>query len=67
MYNIIDYADHDAGIKEYVVDTIAEMTKLSGGMGSIAFCFEDMTFYIKDSVGNWRKMMRSIVATALRV
>jgi hypothetical protein len=57
MYNIIDYADHNAGIKEYVVDTIAEMAELSGGMGSIAFCFEDMKFYIKDSAGNWRKMI----------
>jgi hypothetical protein len=57
MYNIIDHADHNAGIKEYVVDTIAEMAELSGGMGSIAFCFEDMKFYIKDSAGNWRKMI----------
>lgn len=54
MYNIIDHADHDAGVKEYVVDTIAELEELPGSMGSLAYCFEDKKFYIKDGHGNWR-------------
>ena len=48
MYNIIDHADHDAGVKEYVVDTIKEIDTLSGSMGSTALCLENMTFYIKN-------------------
>lgn len=56
MYNIIDHADHDAGVKEYVVDTINEITSLSGSMGSTALCLEDMSLYIKDGQGVWRKM-----------
>lgn len=56
MYNIIDHADHDAGIKEYVVDTFAEMAELPGSMGSIAFCIEDKKFYIKDGQDEWRQM-----------
>jgi hypothetical protein len=54
MYNVIDHADHNAGVKEYVVDTVAELISLPGDMGSMAFCFEDMKFYIKDGKGNWR-------------
>jgi hypothetical protein len=56
MYNVIDHADYNAGVKEYVVDTIAEMEKLPGDMGSMAYCFEDKKFYIKDGEGNWRVM-----------
>jgi hypothetical protein len=54
MYNIIDHADYNAGVKEYVVDTIAELQELPGDMGSSAFVFEDMKFYLKDGQGNWR-------------
>lgn len=53
MYKVIDHADHDAGVKEFVVDTIAEMQDLPAGMGSQAFCFEDKKFYIKDGNGVW--------------
>jgi hypothetical protein len=56
MYNIIDHADHDAGVKEYVVDTINEVASLPGSMGSTALCLEDMSLYIKDGQGVWRKM-----------
>ena len=56
MHRIINYADYDAGVKEYVVETIAEMLNLSGSMGSTAFCLEDMSYYIKDSLGEWRKI-----------
>jgi hypothetical protein len=48
MYKVIDHADYNAGIKEYVVDTMAELESLSGDMGSSAFCFETMKFYLKD-------------------
>ena len=53
MYKIIDYSDYDAGVKEIVVDTLAEMYNVPCGMGSQAFCFEDKKFYIKDSNENW--------------
>lgn len=56
MYNIVDYADHDAGVKEYVVDTIAEIASLPGSMGSTAFCLEDKNLYMKDGQGVWRKI-----------
>ena len=56
MYNVIDHADHNAGVKEYVVDTIAEMEKLPGDMGSSAFCIEDKSFYIKSGSGEWVKV-----------
>ena len=56
MYNIVDHADHNAGVKEYAVDTIAELQKLPGDMGSTAFVFEDMSFYMKDGKGEWRKV-----------
>lgn len=56
MYKVIDHADHDAGVKEYVVDTIAELGELPGSMGSVAFCFEDMKFYIRDGQGGWRQI-----------
>lgn len=57
MYNVIDHADHNAGIKEYVVDTIAEMNNLAGDMGSICLCLEDMKYYIKDGQDNWREVI----------
>lgn len=56
MYNIIDHADHDAGVKEYVVDTIAEIAELPGAMGSTALCLEDMGLYIKNGKGEWKKL-----------
>ena len=56
MYNVIDYADHNAGVKEYVVDTVAELQELPGDMGSSAFCFEDKSFYLKKSDGTWVKV-----------
>lgn len=56
MYNVIDHADHNAGIKEYVVDTVAELQELPGDMGSSAFCFEDKKFYIKNGNGIWEKV-----------
>lgn len=57
MYNIIDHADYNAGIKEYVVDTIAELQELPGDMGSSAFVFENMKFYLKDGQGEWRMIV----------
>jgi hypothetical protein len=56
MYNIIGYSENDAGVKEYVVDTKAEMPELGGEMGSTAFCLEDMKYYIKDGKGEWREV-----------
>lgn len=56
MYSIIDHADNDAGIKDFVVDTIDEIASLPGSMGSTALCLEDMCFYIRDGKGVWRKM-----------
>ena len=56
MYRIINYADYDASVKEYVVETIDEMNTLTGGFGSTAFCLETMSYYIKDSHGEWRKI-----------
>lgn len=56
MYKIIGYSDADSGIKEYVVDTVAEMWELPGAMGSTALVLENMNFYIKDGEGNWRAM-----------
>ena len=56
MYNIIDHADHDASVKEYIVDTVAELENLPGAMGSSAFCLEDKSIYIKDGSGSWRKI-----------
>ena len=56
MYNIINYADYNAGIKEYVVDTVAEIESLPGLMGSTALCLENMTLYIKDGQDKWRAM-----------
>lgn len=67
MYNIIDHADHDAGIKQYVVDTIKETMELPGSMGSTALCLEDMSLYIRDGKGNWRKLTLNTVATATSV
>lgn len=57
MYIIIGYSKHDAGVKEYVVDTKAEMSKIGGVMGSIALCLEDMKYYIKDGKGEWREVV----------
>ena len=59
MYNIIDHANHDAGVLLYVVDTYEEMWTLAGRMGSRAICLEDMNTYIKDGRGSWRLMPRS--------
>jgi hypothetical protein len=56
MYNIIGYADFNAGVKEYVVDTVAELQELPGDMGSSAFCFEDKSFYIKNGNDTWEKV-----------
>jgi hypothetical protein len=56
MYRIIDHADSDGGIREYVVDTLAELAEISCSMGSTAFCIENMSLYIKDGKGQWRKM-----------
>ena len=53
MYRIVDHADHDAGIKSYVVDTYEEISTLSGDMGSEAYCLEDSRTYIKDGDGQW--------------
>lgn len=55
MYNILDHSDHNAGIKEYVVDTYAEVETLPGDMGSTALCLENKKIYIKDGKGNWRE------------
>ena len=57
MYIIIGYSKHDAGVKEYVVDTKAEMSKIGGVMGTIALCLEDMKYYIKDGKGEWREVV----------
>ena len=56
MYKVTDHADFDAGVKEYAVDTIAELAELTGSMGSTAFVFEDLSFYMKDGQGVWRKV-----------
>ena len=56
MYRIINYADYDAGVKEYVVETIAEMNALICSFGSTAFCLETMSYYIRDSHGAWREI-----------
>jgi hypothetical protein len=56
MYKIIGYSNADAGVREYVVDTIEELNKLSGAMGSSAYCFEDKSFYLKAGNDEWRKI-----------
>lgn len=56
MYKIIGYSNADAGVKEYVVDTLAEMWEISCAMGSTALVLENMNFYIKDGEGGWRAM-----------
>lgn len=56
MYNIVNYADYDAGVKDCIVDTVSEIASLPGSMGSAALCMEDTSLYIKDSQGIWRKM-----------
>ena len=56
MYNVIDHADANAGVKEYAVDTVAELMVLPGDMGSSAFCFEDKSFYMKNGKGEWVKL-----------
>ena len=56
MYKVIGHADYDAGVKDYAVDTIAELAEVPGSMGSTAFVFEDMNFYMKDGQGIWRKI-----------
>ena len=54
MYKIIGYSSADAGVREYVVDTIVELDQIACAMGSTAFCFENMSIYIMDGEGNWR-------------
>ena len=54
MYKVIGYSNADAGVKEYVVDTIVELDQITSAMGSTAFCFENMSIYIMDGEGNWR-------------
>lgn len=56
MYKVIEHSDNDAGIKEIVVDTLAEMPALPCSMASVALCLEDMKYYIKDGQGNWREL-----------
>lgn len=59
MYNIMSYASHNAGIREYVVDTIKELELLSCLMGSSALVLEDMNVYLKDGTEQWRKVTLS--------
>ena len=57
MYSIINYSEHDAGIKEIIVDFIAELASLPGAMGSMALCLEDTGFYVKNGEGEWIKVV----------
>lgn len=59
MYNIMNYASHNAGIKEYIVDTIKELELLSCLMGSSALVLEDMNLYLKDGTEQWKKVTLS--------
>ena len=59
MYNIMKYASHNAGIREYVVDTIKELELLNCLMGSSALVLEDMNLYLKDGTEQWKKVALS--------
>lgn len=59
MYNIINYASYNAGIREYVVDTIKELELLNCLMGSSALVLEDMNLYLKDGTKQWKKVALS--------
>ena len=59
MYNIMNYASHNAGIREYIVDTIKELELLSCLMGSSALVLEDMNVYLKDGTEQWKKVTLS--------
>lgn len=59
MYNILNYANHNAGIREYIVDTIKELELLSCLMGSSALVLEDMNLYLKDGEEKWKKVALS--------
>lgn len=59
MYNIINYASHNAGIREYIVDTIKELELLGCLMGSYALVLEDMNLYLKDGTEQWKKVTLS--------
>lgn len=52
MYSIIR-RHSTAGVKDYVVDTQAELTELDCGMGSSALVLENMVEYIKNGKDEW--------------
>ena len=57
MIKIISYADTSAGIKEYVVDTRAELQDIKDcEMGSSVFVIEDSSVHMMGGNGEWREI-----------
>jgi hypothetical protein len=57
MYKIVDYSDYDAGVKDIIADTLADLKRAPCSMGSTALVLENMKFYVKDGSGNWRELV----------
>ena len=59
MINIMSQSGHQAyGIKEYVVDTVADLRKLplDDKMGSVALVIETSNVYILNGEKEWVKL-----------
>ena len=54
MYKIVDYSDYDAGVKDIIADTMADLEEAPCSMGSTALVLEDMKFYVKDGNDQWK-------------
>jgi hypothetical protein len=56
VYKIVDYSDYDAGVKDVVADTLADLEDVPCSMGSTALVLEDMKYYVLDGQDNWREL-----------
>ena len=56
MYKIVDYSDHDAGVKDIVADTMDDLLEAPCSMGSVALVLTNMKYFILDGSGNWREL-----------
>lgn len=49
--------DNDNGVKEYIVDTLADLSKLPKKyLGSAALCLETSDVYVLNTKGEWIKI-----------
>ena len=59
MINLLSQSGHQGyGIKEYVLDTPADLDNLpiDAPMGSTAFCIETSSVYVLNGKGEWKEV-----------